>query len=83
MPAVAADGVLTAKFAPVEVMARGLTVIKPEVPAIAACAVSVAVTVRVPDFFSVAAKVAVPLARVVFAGRTAMLSEEVKDTVPV
>jgi hypothetical protein len=53
-----------------------------ELPVTEAVAMSVAVTVWLPAVFSVAEKVAIPLASVAFGGSTAWESELVKCTVP-
>ena len=63
-------------------MPPALTAMLPEVPVAAVVTVSAAVTVHVPAVFSVTAKVPTPLVRVVFAGRVAAASVEVKCTVP-
>ncbi len=61
----------------------GATAISPLVPVMFDAAVSVAVTVRLPAVLKVTGKVPVPLFSVLLAGSTALLSEEVKWTVPV
>src|SRR5207248_1386112 len=67
LPAVAADGVDTAKC----VAAAGLTAIEADVPVMLPLPASVAVTVCEPAVSRVALKVPVPFERVEFAGRTA------------
>ena len=72
------DGALTAKC----VAAAALTAMLFDVPVIELFTESVAVIVCVPDVFSVAENVPVPLVSVAFAGSVAAPSELVKCTVP-
>ena len=78
LPAVVLAGALTLKCD----AAAALMVTVLLVPVIDEVTVSVPVIVRGPTVFSVAENVPTPLASVVFAGRTACPSFDVKCTVP-